>query len=404
MGTVSCPTIVFCTGRTGEAVGERLSPAADRPRTQSTLSLWAVRMGEGEQTIVPIGKSGGVDTQERRAVVSPTIEGAVSAVVADVLSLRDWRLLATMERPVNLRLSLVSATWEITPSALSDFAAAFRSAAHRHLGSTCVTDVCLLLPGLKPDGPNPDVAPDVADVDVDVAVDAGVETGNVHALLSAMTEAPPRNDPEFWPGSFTYCWWLDRINGSGLTLDRLPSSTGDIATAIGGLLATAPEHLPPPAVLAAPPLQMSAGYGELFVPREAVFECLRARYACQLIQRCFLDKRDRVNQKRARWRAWEFTLSPECDGALKGIEFTRGGERIWTGFDWTVPPPVFEGDVNEFLLNMRALLSRFLDSDLAYLRGQFESSGRARLSSLQKALDREAKDLAEGTEGGLFEA
>jgi hypothetical protein len=384
--TLSCPTIVFCVEPTGAAIGESLTRVQLDQHLDSPLFLWAVHVGESVNTITPIRGCERVVAHTEQFITSHTISDSVAAVIADVLSLRDGRIPPMMERPVSLRLSLVGAAWEITPLLLSSFAAAFHSSAQQHVGARYFTEACFLLPDLMPSAP-----PGAAE--------------RVQELLRVIEGCPDSQDPGFRADPISYCWWFSRINASGLTLDTFPSSIDDIATVIHGLLSTAPEYLPClPTILTPPPQHMSVGYGELFVARERVFEYLRARYACQLVQRLFLDKSNCVDRKRARQRAWAFTLSPECEGALREIELTPGGERIWKGFHPGIPEQVLEGEADEFLFNMRDSLDRFLKTDLARLRGQFELSGRSRRGTFLARLETEVQDIAERTEGGLFEA
>jgi hypothetical protein len=386
METLSCPTIVLCVEPTGAAIGERLARVQRGQLMDSPLFLWAVHVDEDVPTIAPIKRCEDVVAQIGQGVAYATIGDGVAALVADVLSLRDWRIPPMMERPVGLRLSLVGAPWEIKPSLLLNFAAAFHSSAQKHVGVRYFTEACFLLPDLVASAP-PDAAERVQD------------------LVSLIDGDPDSSNSHFLAGSFSYCWWFGRINASGLTLASFPSVIEDIATVIHGLLTTAPEHLPrSQVIISGRPQHMSVGYGELFAPREEVFECLKARYACQLIQRLFLDKSNRVDHKRARRRAWDFTLSSECIGALREIELTPGGERIWKGFHPEIPEQVMDGEVEEFLFNMQDSLEKFFNIDLLRLRSDFELSSCARREALLTGLESEVRDIAERASGGLFEA
>jgi len=386
METLSCPTIVLCVEPTGAAIGEILACTRRDQHLDSPLFLWAVRVDGGAHTITPIRRRGDTVAQSEQSVTYPTIGDGVAAVIADVLSLRDWRIPLMMERPVSLRLSLVGASWEISPSLLSSLADAFHSSAQQHVGLRYFTEACFLSPDL-----------------VEPAAPSAAE--RVQDLVRVIERGPDSPNSQFRVDSFNYCWWFGRINASGLSLASLPSAGNDIATALHGLLTTAPEDLPPSlGIITERTRHMSVGYGELFAPREEIFECLKARYACQLVQRLYLDKSDRVDHRRARRRAWAFTLSARCERALREIELTPGGERIWKGFHPEIPEQVMDGEVAEFLFSMQDSLQRFRNIDLHRLRRKFELSGCVRRKTLLTALEIKARKIAERANGGLFEA
>jgi hypothetical protein len=386
METSACPIIVFCVESIGKALGESIARLSHENYPASALSVRSVRADQGGYIVTPIVGFEPLDAQPEPPIIRGAINDIVCEVIVDALSLVDYRIPATMQKPISLRLAVIGAPWEVTPSLLLDFAAAFHSSAQQHCGARYLAEGYFVLPYLDRSAP-PDAAEQVRD------------------LLRVVEARAPGVDPPFSTDSFSYCWWFGQINAAGLALPSFPASLDDVATVILGVLTTSPEQLPLSiTILTGRTQHMSAGYGEFFAPREALFEYLRARRACQLIHGLFLDRIDQLDHRRVRRRAWAFTLSSACAGVLRDVELTPGGERIWKGFHPTIPKEALNGEVDEFLSNLRDSWRRFSNMDRGELRRRFELSGRTRGEEFLTEIEIEVQDMVERGNGGLFEA
>jgi hypothetical protein len=149
---------------------------------------------------------------------------------------------------------------------------------------------------------------------------------------------------------------------------------------------------------------MSAGYAEVFVPREAVVDYFVGRNAYGIIDRLFLDCAGTVDRKGVKRRAWAFASSSDCAEALRGIDCTPGGARIWPGFHPSVPARIIDGEADEFLLSMRDALIRFYSVELKEILNAVESSARSCRERLLAGIEAQVQDIADDGKGGLFDA
>jgi hypothetical protein len=149
---------------------------------------------------------------------------------------------------------------------------------------------------------------------------------------------------------------------------------------------------------------MSLGCGELFVSQEKLLEYLTAQHVCRLIQESFLDHFHHVEHKRIRRRAWQFAKSPECRQILDEVDLTLGRERIWTGFNPEATGLVDEDDVESCIRSVTVDRHGFFDTELPNLLSALERSLYSRSNLLRAGIDKQARDIAEHSKGGLFEA
>ncbi|HET8887596.1 MAG TPA: hypothetical protein VFQ41_01730 [Candidatus Angelobacter sp.] len=385
MENASYPSIVFCLGEMGSAIGTFLAEGlAERPATP-LLSIWAVSCAGHE--LAPnclyerqCGRPLPVDAPIR----TDSVAHLVIDVVNRALSLEDTRLPAIMEGAVGLRLLLLGVAPEVTELRLSDFASAFHAAAKWRRFPRYLAEACLVLPQDR-EGPGP---PDETRPEPDL-------------MLSSRSGAGQNSSGN----SFTYWWWLGNINASGLALPPLPAALEEMALVMNGLLATPPEHLPVSmGMLESGTQSMSAGYAELVIPRKEIVEYFTALNTCRLVKDLFLGREERVNEKAMRRRAWAFAASSECQEVLQRTSHTEGGERIWPGFNRTVPPEVIEGEVSEFLRTMHEELDQFLNNDLKRIMAALAGSVHSSREKLLAALEAETQSIANQSEGGLFDA
>jgi hypothetical protein len=269
-----CPTIVFCLGTTGLAIGERLAFILAENHSSSPLTVWAVNQHEDEYTLTT------VLAPDNQAKPTAQFLGPMDQIVADViatsLSLGDGRITMSIETAVYLRLSLLATPGEIESSLLSDLANNLHISAQRHCGSGYLVEAFFILPDL-----------------------ATLSAGNSDTLpeLFSRIEAPA------WDGNstnalFSYCWWLGRINTRGLALPPFPSSAGEITSVVLGVLTTPLQQLPASITLLSGRSQhMSVGHAELFVSREKLFHYVRSCYTCQIIRSGFLVRRSCVDEE-----------------------------------------------------------------------------------------------------------
>jgi hypothetical protein len=224
MNAVAFPAIVFCVGHTGLAIANALAEIAKEGRSMRPLSAWAISVENGSLAVKAIGPSD-LAASRTASVRTDSVANAVFDIVAEVLSLRhSWRLTGVMDAPLGVRLSIAGATWEMTPALSAELAAAFHAAARRQFGSRYFTEVCLLLP---------DLAPYSSD-----------STGILQDWSNVLETCDNPPGPSVLADSFDYCWWLGRINASGLTLPPLPTSIAEVATVIHEVVTSSPEQLP----------------------------------------------------------------------------------------------------------------------------------------------------------------
>jgi hypothetical protein len=294
------------------------------------------------------------------------------------------------EHGIGLRVVLLAAAAEMQASVLTSLTTAFHSVAQQHLGGRYLIEACFLLPDLAPFEPG------------DVEAQPGGAT--LEGLLKAIEAQPCVTFPGCIPASYSYCWWLGRINASGLTLPPFPKSMGEIAAILYGLLTTPVDRLPRSAAHDGGLLHMSLGCGELFVSREKLLEYLTAQHVCRLIQEFFLDSFRHVEHKRIRRRAWEFAKSPACRQILDEVDLTLGREHIWTGFNPEATVLRDEDDVESCIRSVTVHRHRFFDTDLPNLLSALERSLYNRSDLLRAGIDEQVRDIAEHSKGGLFEA
>ena len=365
-----CPTIVFCLGTTGLAIGERLACTLAENHSSSPLTVWAVDQHEDEYTLTP------VSNHEK---LTPQFLGPMDQIVADViatsLSLGDGRITMSIETAVYLRLSLLATPGDIESSLLSDFANNLHISAQRHCGTGYLVEAFFILPG------NTETLPE----------------------LFSRIEAPALDGNSTNP-LFSYCWWLGRINTRGLALPPFPSSAGEITSVVLGVLTTPLQQLPASITLLSGRSQhMSVGHAELFVSREKLFHYLRSCYTCQIIRSGFLDRRSCVDEEAVQKLVWEFTQSAECAGLLSEVDLTPGGERIWKGFHVEIPAEVCDGDLDNFMADIHGASRKFF-SELKEQRKKFELSGRVREATFLTQLETKVQEMVEHSRGGPFEA
>lgn len=383
METMPSPTIVFCVGQTGLSIAKSLSDLVRNHLPAPPISVWEILENGGQLGVTCVGCSGDLAAIRSAAIRTDSMANAVSDVIAEVLSLGNVRVHSMMDRPISLRLSLISAVWELAPLLASELARAFQVAARKHSGSRYMTEACLVLPTLLPNSSAP--------------------IATVEEWLNAL-KACDGAASEGLADSFSYCWWLGRINASGLTLAKLPTSAEDIAAVIGGVITITPEQLPSTlTMLTGHPQHMSAGYAELFIPREEVVNYLVSRNATGLLDGLFLGRIGSVDQRGIRRRAWAFASSSNCEAALRHLDHTPGGERIWPGFNPGVPDEVIDGQLDNFLLSMHTGLRRFRDTEVKQILLNVESSGRSCREKLLAELEAQVQDIANHSSGGLFE-
>jgi hypothetical protein len=385
MDALSYPTIVFCVEQIGLEVARSLAEMLRNASSVQPASVWAISTDKGLFAVSSVGRRDDPAPRKDCTVGADSIANAIQDVVAEVLSLGESRVPGVMDRPIGLRLALVGAAWEVTPAMASELARAFHAAARPHLGSRYLVEACLLLPNFLPHS----------------FQTAGIlqEWSNVLEASEGCPEGAVLDD------LFNYCWWFGRINASGLALPSLPTSIADIATVIYGVTTVPPERLPSTVtILAAPPQHMSAGYAELLVPREQVVDYLVARNACSIIDRSFLDRAGSIDHAGIRRRAWAFTSSSDCAEALKRIDLTPGGERVWPGFHPTVPDQIVDGEIDEFLSSVHEAMDRFKSAGLKQVRAAIELSGRSCREKLLAAIEAQVREIADCSRGGLFES
>jgi len=382
METVSCPTIVFCLDGAAAAVGGSLAALQPCQSPSSLLSLWEIGASAGihASQIARVGASGSEPPSE-----PATLADAVDRAIATAFSIRNFSTPVFARGAVSLRLMLLGAAWEVVPGTVLAIAEAFRALGRRYAGRRCWAEACFLLPDLMPNAP----------ADADERCRELLHSIEQFEAADAMPVAEP---------GFACCWWLGRLNTLGLTLSPLTDSRREIATAIAGLLAASPDHLPATGALDGRPTHASAGYGEIFIDRAAVVSDLTASRAVHLIRRLHLDRRDRVDERRVLARVWAFAASPDCEGALHDIALTPGGERIWPGFHHDVPAEVFSGDVQGFRDSLRQAYRRFSETALREMQGKVKSSALSNGDRLLSKVEAEVREIADRSPGGLFEA
>ena len=370
------PTIVFCLGGTGRAIGERLAGILAENYSSSPLTVWAVDQHENEYALTPL-----LTHAKPVAQFPGPLDQVVADAIAASLSLEDCRITMSVEAPVNLRLSLLAAPGEIQSSFLSELATHLHISAKRHCGAGYLVEGFFILPEL-----------------------ATPSAGNAEALqeLFDRIEAPA-SDRNSTSALFSYCWWLGRINTRGLALPPFPSSAGEITSVVLGVLTTPLQQLPASITLLSGRSQhMSVGHAELFVSREKLFQYLRSCYTGQLIKSGFLDRRSCVDEQAVQKFVWEFAQSAECAGLLSEVDLTPGGDRIWKGFHVEIPAEVCDGDLDNFMASIHGASRKFF-SELKELRKEFELSGRFRRVTFLTQLETKVQELVEHSRGGLFE-
>jgi len=351
------------------------------------FSFWSVRAhGDGHE-FLPISLSGPGAAQARSNSILDTID----AVIGEALSLGDLRITRMQEHNIGLRVVLLAAAAEMQAAVLTSLTTAFHSVAQQYLGGRYLIEACFLLPDLAPLEPG------------DGEAQPGGAT--LEGILKAIETPPCVVFPGCIPASYSYCWWLGRINASGMTLPPFPQSMGEIAAIIYGLLTTPVDRLPrSPALRDGRLLHMSLGCGELFLLREKLLEYLTAQHVCRLIQESFLDHFHHVEHKSIRRRAWEFAKSPECRQILDEVDLTLGRQRIWTSFDPETTGLMDENDVESCICSVTVDRYRFFDTDLPNLLSALERSLNSRSDLLRAEIDKQVRDIAEHSKGGLFEA
>jgi hypothetical protein len=384
MGALLCPTVVLCMEATGLALGERLAGTLRENYSASPVAVWAISHDESEYTLAPITPAESPGSTPLAQLSGGSTSEIVAEVIAASLSLGDSRIPTVTEGPTNLRLALIGSPYEIQASLLSDLAASLHNSAQRHCGPHYLVEAYFLLRDL-PDRITNAAAP-------------------LEELLQSIDASASAGSSSVANNLFSYCWWLGRVNVLGLALPPFSDSMDELTAVVLGVLTTPLEHLPTSvSLLSGQPQHMSAGYGELFVPREKLFEYLKARHICRLLRSMFLDRGDDVDPQAVQKLVWEFSLSPEGAGLLAEVELTAGGERIWKGFHPDIPPEVFAGEVDEFLRDLHEESRQFF-SDLKKRRSEFELSGRVRREEFLNVLESKVHDLVERSRGGLFEA
>src|SRR5260221_305586 len=282
--TLSYPTIVVCVERAALAVAERLADMLRGASSLQSVSVWGMFNDNGSLAVSRVWGMDAGATHTDEAVRTDSVANAVFDVIAEVLSLHKSRLPNRLGGPIGLRLTLVGAAWEIAPTMASDIANAFHAGARSHCASRYLTDACFLLPIFMPE-----------------SCEAG---GTLQAWAEVLDGVESSEEvTTSLADSFTYYWWLGPINASGLTLPRVPTSAGDIATVIHGIVSITPEQLPRTlTMVSGQPQFMSAGYAELFVSREDVLKYFIARSACGIIDHLFLSHRGSFDRHAVRRR------------------------------------------------------------------------------------------------------
>ncbi len=348
--------IVLCAGSGGVAIGRELAKFAGKRRASNLIFLEARTSGTVRSLTV----------DDELADEDLSLERAVGSF----LSIANPNVTNPANYMFALRMVVLGKYGEISPAALGDLIEESALVADRRIGGRRTIECMFYLP------PSPESLrePFKQSSEGSPVSSTGAATEYIEAFQSAL-------------GAADYCWWFTSMNSLGLSLPEAACEA--FAALLYAAVSVTPESYASSFdIMAARPLHLCAGFAELSVSRADIVACLSARYLARLIRRRYLRARE-VHMESMSKSVRE--VADACEKLIEDIALTPGKERIWKGWDKSVPD--FSSDnISGFLARQRTALSSFFGS-LPGIRKQGRSSARHGMQDFLRSFRAELEQI-----------
>ncbi|HEX3681762.1 MAG TPA: hypothetical protein VHU83_04405 [Bryobacteraceae bacterium] len=324
------------------AIGNRLARLA---RIRNAPGICVLEALSQEEFCTTRRLTGNDDTGHRE-------QTSLEKAVGSFLSIANPTLMASVDSVLVLRMVVLGEYGEISIAALRDLIDELKLIARRRVGGRHTIECMFYLATPAEPPPEPLTEGVVEGVSI---LPTGFETEYVEASRSAL-------------GASDYCWWFTTMNSLGLSLSD--DSCTAVATLVYAVVSTTPEsyaaHFD---CTAARPLHLCAGYAEITVSRADIERCLIARHMARVVRRRYLracePDVERITEVVRR-------LTEAFENLLEEVALTPGKERIWKGWDKSIPD-FSSGEISGFLGLQKDALTGCFES-LPRVRNQGRSS------------------------------